>query len=558
MIDCHFHLWTEDNSTPERRAERAEQIRRQSEVLGVDRICLIGERGNTVEECRAYNGTVATYVEEYPDLFYGWARADPTWGEDAADEFRRAVEEDGLMGLKLYARTFLDDPRVDPLAEAAIDMDVPIISHVADTPEVSARKPKESGTAEVRNLAERFPDLKLISGHIGGGGYWEKRIKNLRDVDNVFLDTSGSVCDAGMLEMAVDHLGADRLVFGTDTWVLPGVGKLAGSELSPEEKATIAYNAENLIPDSVPNKLDAAEIEAGRERARERFAALDGPREETIVDANAYLGDFPWRPVDAAPDDLLARMDREGIDRAVVSSLDAVFYRNVHHGNRELAASVAGHGDRFVPFATINPAYPAWEDDLEECVTELGMKGVRLFPMHHDYALDDPAVEALLGKAVELDIPVMFVPTLEDTRQHHPRWTPRDYEELGSKHWGETHVDQLIDLLLAVPDADVIVAGAWTSAGRILTETTTSYPRGVHLKNKVRTGETLFVLDDLLLFFLYQGEEIASEIGAEHLVTGPKTPLQNFYSRYIYTDHLPVDEAEKDRVRSGNVLSLVD
>jgi predicted TIM-barrel fold metal-dependent hydrolase len=560
MIDSHFHLWTEDTSTPEKRAERADQVREIADRLGVERICLIGERGDSVEECREHNRTVAKMSEEHPDLFYGWARASPLWGEEGVAEFRRAVEEDGLVGLKLYAQTFLDAPEVDPLAEAAVDMDVPIISHVSHRRggERHPKKPKESNSDNVRGLAERFPKLKLISAHIGGGGVWEYRCKNLRDLDNVYLDTSGSVCDAGQLELAVEYLGADRLLYGTDTWFLPGFGKLQGANLSPDEKAQIAYNMESLIPDSTPNKLDPGEVEAGLDRAREFFESCEGPREETIVDANAYVGNFPWSDLDSEPADVVDVMDREGVDRAVVSSFDAVFYRNPQPANRELAEEVADYGNRLIPFATIDPTYPLWEDDLAECIEELGMAGVRLFPLHHDYPVDHPGVVDLMDACAEYDVPVMFVGQLGDKRQHHSNWWLRDYDDIGSKNWSDEQADALVDVLQASPETDVVVANAWTHAEDVVRETKTAYPHGVRLRNGVRSGETYFVLDDLYMFFPHQGEEIADTVGADRLVTGSKLPLLNFQSHYIYTEQFPVSDEERDRIRSGNVLSLLE
>jgi predicted TIM-barrel fold metal-dependent hydrolase len=560
MIDSHFHLWTADTSTPAKRTERAEQVRAIADEFGVERICLIGERGDSVSECREHNRTVARMTEEHPDLFYGWARASPLWGEAGVREFRRAVEEDGLVGLKLYAQTFLDAPAVDPLAEAAVDMGVPVISHVAHRPGNERRddKPKESDSDNVRALAERFPKLQLISGHIGGGGLWEYRIKNLQDVENVYLDTSGSVCDAGQLEMAADHLGVDRLVYGTDTWFLPGIGKLQGADLTPEQKADIAYNMASLIPDSTPNKLDPEAVEAGIDRARDLFAEFEGPREETIVDANAYVGNFPWTQLDASAPDVLEVMDSEGIDRAVVSSFDAVFYRNPHPGNRELADEIAGHEDRLIPFATLDPTYPAWEDDLAECIEDLGMRGVRLFPLYHDYAVDDPAVIDLMDACAEYGVPVMFVGLLEDKRQHHSNWRHRDYDDIGSKTWSGDQADALVDVLQASPEVDVVVANAWTHAERIVRDIETSYPSGVRLNNATRSGETYVVLDDLYMFFPYQGEEIVESVGADRLVTGSKLPLLNVQSHYVYTEQLPVSERDRDRVRSENVLSLLD
>lgn len=566
MIDCHFHVWTKDVSTPEKRAERAEQFRREADVLGIDRTCLIGEIGDTVEACREYNRTVATFVEEHPDLFYGWARVHPSLGEDGVAEFRRAVEEDGLVGLKHHfigTEVNITDPEFFPLAEAAVEMDVPIISHVMQNEEpYPTERPSEARSEDVAELAERYPDLDLISAHISAGGNWEHRIRTIAPHDNVYLDLSGSNCEVGQIETAAEHLGVDRLLFGTDTWLSVCAGKLDAAKLSPADRARIAYNFEHLLHDGVENRLAEDERRARIERATERFADLDEPYEAEIVDANAYVGDWPFYPFDASAEDLLEEMDRNGVDRAVVSSLAAPFYRNPQHGNRELLEDVEGHEDRLIPFATIDPTFPGWEADLRRCVEDLGMQGVRAFPAYHDYEIDAPEAEELLRVCADLDVPAMLVPALEDQRGRHSRVELRHFEGMGqAKHWrdNEGKIDDVIELLLAVPETDVVVAGAWSAGARIIEETTTVDRQDVRLHNAVRSGETLLVIDDLFCYWTQtQGREIADRIGTDHLVMGPKLPLKYFDAFYNYTKHLPVSEAEKDRVRHGNVTELLE
>ena len=561
MIDSHFHLWTEDTTTPEKRAERADQVRRETEAQGVDRICLIGEVGNTVEECRAANRTVATFQEEHPDLFYGWARVDPRLGEAAVEEFRRAVEEDGLIGLKHHFVTTpvnIADEEFFPLAETAIELDVPIIAHVMERhpDDMDQWDESEAYAEDVAALAERYPDLKLISGHIGAGGFWEKRIKTIEAYDNVYLDTSGTNTETDTLEMAADRLGVDRLVYGTDTWLLPGVGKLEGAELSAEAKAEIAYKMGELIPESTPNRMPEDELAERREAAVERFERRAQPREEPIVDANAYVGNWAFRDVDADPESLVAMMDRKGVDKAVVSSLESAMYRNVHAGNRKLYEALAGYRDRLIPFATINPTYPGWKADLEECVEEFGMKGVRLLPAYHDYDVDDPAVVELLDTCADLDIPAMFVGTLEDQRGRHWRVNLRGMDN--AKHWDHGHANAFISVLQESPETDVLIANGRMIAERVTREVTKTQSTGVRLNNKVRSGKTLFVLDDLFMFFAEQGEGIIENLGVSHLVTGPRMPLLVFDAHYIYTEHLPVSDEEREQVSSGNILSLIE
>ena len=562
MIDSHFHLHTSDNSTPEKRAERAEQIRKEMELQGVDRVVLMGTVHNTIEECRAANEIVGRYVEEHPDLFYGWARVDPRL-DGAVDEFKRAVTEDGLVGLKHHfpvTPVNISDPEFFPLAEAAVELDVPIISHVMQRLPEDQEKwdDSEAHTEDVTFLADRYPDLTLITAHIVAGGDAEYRIKNIADHDNVIVDISGSNCERHLVEMAAEYCGVERLVFGTDTWFQPGVGKLEGCDLRAEDKVKIAYNFEQFVGDHVPNKFDADTLEARKAAQLERFEAADQPREEPIVDANAFLGRWPFFPFDETAEDLVAYMDRKGVDKALVSSTEAVWYRNCHRGNEELIEAIDGYEDRLIPIATVNPAYSAWREDLDTCLTDLGMQGVKLLPNYHHYDLDDPETKALLDICAEHEVPVIIAATLDDQRQRHPSVRLRGHEDGLKRAFTGPQVGQLIDLLTECPETDVILADLWTQAARIKREVNEVRPQGVRLDNQVRSGRTLYLVGDLYIYFTHQAAEAVEELGVEHLATGPQIPFKIFEAYYNYTDNLPLAEDEKNRVRSGNVLSLLE
>jgi len=93
-----------------------------------------------------------------------------------------------------------------------------------------------------------------------------------------------------------------------------------------------------------------------------------------IIDINAYIGHWPFRQLRYnTSEGLLKLMDENGIDRAMVSSINAIFYRNSHAGNKELSEWTKTHRDRFLPFATLNPRYAGWKDDLKQCHEEYGM-----------------------------------------------------------------------------------------------------------------------------------------------------------------------------------------
>ena len=139
-----------------------------------------------------------------------------------------------------------------------------------------------------------------------------------------------------------------------------------------------------------------------------------------IIDVNACLGHYPFRQLRCTPaDELVRHMDRNRIDRAVVSSLHAVFYRDGHRGNEELFAAVKRHAGRLIPVATVNPKYAGWERDLVQAVNDWKTKAVALAPEHHGYTLADEHGRAALARIAELNVPVGLSQRLEDRRQRH-------------------------------------------------------------------------------------------------------------------------------------------
>src|SRR5688572_25614872 len=137
-----------------------------------------------------------------------------------------------------------------------------------------------------------------------------------------------------------------------------------------------------------------------------KFPRHPGPKEDMIIDVNACLGHYPFRQLRFnTAEKMIGLMDRNGIDRAVVSSLHAVFYRDAHRGNVELYEETKSHGSRFIPVATVNPKYVGWERDLAESIEQWKMKAVTLVPEHHGYALSDEHGRAALARIAKYGRP---------------------------------------------------------------------------------------------------------------------------------------------------------
>ena len=128
---------------------------------------------------------------------------------------------------------------VFPIVELAIELGVPILHHASHSHYFGEDQPRMSDGGHLAELARRYPEAMLICAHISGGGDWEWTIKALRHATNVLLDTSGSATDEGTVDMAVAVVGVDRIVFGCDSSMTAGVGKIRGANVSPQDKEKI-------------------------------------------------------------------------------------------------------------------------------------------------------------------------------------------------------------------------------------------------------------------------------------------------------------------------------
>ena len=147
-----------------------------------------------------------------------------------------------------------------------------------------------------------------------------------------------------------------------------------------------------------------------------------------LIDVNTYIGHWAFRRLrHNTAEALVRRMDKHGIDRAVVASVHGILYKNVHSANEELAEQARPYPDRLIPFATLNPTFPGWAEDLRRCAQE-GMCGIRLYPQYHGYQLTEAAGLELIDAVTELGWTVQVPMRIVDRRQRHAWDLAQDLE----------------------------------------------------------------------------------------------------------------------------------
>lgn len=169
-----------------------------------------------------------------------------------------------------------------------------------------------------------------------------------------------------------------------------------------------------------------------------------------LIDINANIGHWPFQQTNCNTcEALLERMDKFGVDVSVVSNMNGIFYKDTQAANEELHEEIISDQrfrDRFIPFAIINPIYAGWKNDLEICSTKMGIKGIRLYPLYHDYELTDSSCIELVRSARDRGLIVAFTLRMVDSR-------PRSWMDISK----ELSLEDIIPIVKEVPDAKYFV-----------------------------------------------------------------------------------------------------
>jgi len=132
-----------------------------------------------------------------------------------------------------------------------------------------------------------------------------------------------------------------------------------------------------------------------------------------ILDANAFIGKWPYWPVQASSvHDLIAELGMVKIDAAAICSTRSVFV-NWEDGNAEVEKAAKLQGSAVIPFACLGTTElshafrePAYDFDG---LQRRGFVGVRLYPQHHSYhPLFSGFVDVILEDAASRGWPVVL------------------------------------------------------------------------------------------------------------------------------------------------------
>lgn len=238
-----------------------------------------------------------------------------------------------------------------------------------------------------------------------------------------------------------------------------------------------------------------------------------------VVDSHNHIGRrIGW---ERSVEDLMREMDHAGIDMAVVFPIALAGKID----NDYVANAVKKYPDRLIGFATVDPQFgDSAVEELERCVTKLGLKGLKLHPDGSGYPIDDHTkTDPIFEVCAKHRIPV-----ISHAQGDNPRTMPLQFEEMAK----------------TFPDVTIMMAhmGAWQSTYQAI--------------RVAKRNDNLF-LETAGNPFVGEISWALKEVGAHKIIMGTDTPFGDFEVSLKIIEKAVSKAEERNLVRGGNLEKIL-
>lgn len=145
-------------------------------------------------------------IQNHPSRFWGWVFVNPQGEHDPVKETEKWLDIPGFIGVKAHPFWHQYGPeKLIEVAHVAAEKGKPMLVHIGFNQD-----------QQLRALIDDVPGLKLILAHAAFPGYADTW-RLIRNNENVVVDLSAEAyVDERITQQAVNFLGVDRCLFGTD------------------------------------------------------------------------------------------------------------------------------------------------------------------------------------------------------------------------------------------------------------------------------------------------------------------------------------------------------
>ena len=167
------------------------------------------------------------------------------------------------------------------------------------------------------------------------------------------------------------------------------------------------------------------------------------PKYKEVVPAEEVEFNTAWRPDRAVkiPVTWCEHMEAmTNVDRAIVFPIPQEPYASLNNATAEF---VQAHPSKLIGFLSVDPRDPGALEEIDRCVSTLGLRGVKLGPNYQSFDPCGPEAFAVYARAEKLGLPIMFHAGTSPVRE-----APLDY----------AHPRHMDSIAIAFPDLKIVLA----------------------------------------------------------------------------------------------------
>lgn len=218
--DPHF---AELYRNPQARLVTAEEALASLDRNGIAGAFALGWGWRDPDLCRQHNDYLIDVQSRFPGRFACFGAIQPRETTAALAEMER-IAGAGLPGvgeLMPHGQDYrLDDFSVmGPIAEALVERQLPLVVHVSEPLGHAYAGKGEVTPTSAWQLASRYPDLKVVFAHWGGGlPFYELMPEVSGHLKGAYYDSAATtyLYHFEVFRVAAEICGADRVLFATD------------------------------------------------------------------------------------------------------------------------------------------------------------------------------------------------------------------------------------------------------------------------------------------------------------------------------------------------------
>ncbi len=276
IIDFHTHIfppWIKENrseyarrdpcfsllySNSKARLITAEELIERMDENEVDVSVVLNIGWVNQDICVETNNYILEATSRYPDRLVAFCAVQPMAGDTAIREMIQCAEAGaeglGEMRSDVQGYCLTDSMIMEPLISEAVKHGLIFLTHSSEPVGHQYAGKGNITPSLLYSFIQKFPELKLVCAHWGGGLPFYTLMPEVRDtLANVFFDTAATVFlyRAQIFKQVSGLIGSDRILFGSDCPLLEPsqiITQIRASKLNNEEMVEIlGANARKLL-----------------------------------------------------------------------------------------------------------------------------------------------------------------------------------------------------------------------------------------------------------------------------------------------------------------------